>query len=84
MDTLVKPSPVVMSSKAIDVKVTKEELIIYLEDGRTLSAPLEWFPRLRDAGMQELTKWELIGGGIGIHWEELDEDLSVKGLLEVE
>ncbi len=84
MFTLVKSKPVAMSARAIDVKVTKEELTVFLEDGRVVSAPLEWFPRLRNASEIELSEWEFIGGGIGIHWESIDEDISVKGLLEAE
>jgi len=57
MDTLVKPAPVTMSARAIDVKTTNEELIINLEDGRILSVPLEWFPRLSGANRQQLDKW---------------------------
>lgn len=84
MDTLVKSGRFSISARAIDVKVTKEELTVYLEDGRVVSAPLEWFPRLRDAKEADLSNWEFIGGGIGIHWETLDEDISVRGLLESE
>jgi hypothetical protein len=54
---------------------------VLLQDGREVSVPLEWFPRLRDATEEERNSWRLIGGGIGIHWEKLDEDLSVAGLL---
>ncbi|MFH1560422.1 MAG: DUF2442 domain-containing protein [Chloroflexota bacterium] len=57
-------------------------LHVRLADGREISAPLEWFPRLRDAGDKERGNWRLIGEGVGIHWEDLDEDLSVVGLLE--
>lgn len=56
-------------------------LIVELSDQRTLSVPLEWFPRLLHARPEELQNWELIGEGDGIHWPELDEDLSVEGLL---
>ena len=83
MDTLIKQKPVAMSARAIDVKITKEELTVFLEDGRVVSAPLEWFPRLRNASETELSEWEFIGGGtdtLGI----IDEDISVKGLLEAE
>jgi hypothetical protein len=59
-----------------------DTLIVHLEDGRSVSAPLEWFPRLRDASDAERCQWRLVGRGIGIHWEALDEDLSVRGLLE--
>ncbi len=66
---------------ALEVRVNNGMLEVFLTDGRIVSVPLEWFPRLRDAGKEELEHWRLIGGGIGIHWDDLDEDLSVEGLL---
>jgi len=66
---------------ALEVKVNNGMLEVFLTDGRIVSVPLEWFPRLRDAGKEELEHWRLIGGGIGIHWEDLHEDLSIEGLL---
>ena len=68
-------------SLARSVRFTEDMLCVFLQDGREISAPLEWFPRLRDATEEERNDWRLIGGGIGIHWEKLDEDLSVAGLL---
>jgi hypothetical protein len=82
MDFLVKNKPFSVSARAIDIRITKEDLTVFLEDGRIVSVPLEWFPRLRDASETELSEWEIIGGGIGIHWEKIDEDISVRGLLE--
>ena len=67
--------------RAESVEFADEELVVHLVDGRTLRVPLEWFPSLRDATRAQLGKWRLIGQGIGIHWPELDEDLSVRGLL---
>ena len=67
--------------RAESVGFTSGELVVHLEDGRTLRVPLEWFPRLRDASKAKLTRFRLIGGGIGIHWPDLDEDLSIRGLL---
>ena len=64
------------------VSVTNEALTVDLEDGRTISAPLEWYPRLRHGSPAERSKWELIGDGEGVHWPDLDEDISVEGLLE--
>ena len=64
-----------------DVRFTEEMLCVQLLDGREIYAPLEWFPMLRDASEEERNDWRLIGGGVGIHWEKLDEDLSVAGLL---
>jgi len=66
---------------AVDVRVDDERLVIVLSDGRELSVPVEWFPRLRDAESGQRSAWRLIGGGLGIHWPELDEDISVESLL---
>ena len=67
--------------RIIDLSFTSDALKVVLADGREVSAPLEWFPRLRDANEQQRKNWRLIGRGIGIHWEEVDEDISVKSLL---
>ncbi|HEX3247513.1 MAG TPA: DUF2442 domain-containing protein [Chloroflexota bacterium] len=56
-------------------------IVIHLQDGRSLSVPLEWFPRLRDAIPEQRERWEFLGPGIGIHWPDLDEDISVAGLF---
>lgn len=66
---------------ATDVWFDEERLHVQLSDGREISVPLEWFPKLRDATKDQRANWRLIGKGVGIHWEELDEDLSVLGLL---
>lgn len=79
MSTLV----VKVELKIIDLSFTADSLQVILADGREVSAPLEWFPRLRDATEKQRKTWRLIGGGIGIHWEEIDEDISVKSLLTV-
>ena len=63
------------------VKVTAETLIVELTDGRTVSAPVSWYPRLSEGTPAERRRWELIGPGIGIHWPTLDEDISVEALL---
>ena len=77
MSTLVtKPA-----ADAVDVSFTEVSLIVVLADGRQVSAPLEWFPRLRRATAKQRKNWRLIGGGIGIHWEDVDEDISVSSLL---
>jgi len=65
----------------IDVAVTDARLIVTLADGRELSAPLAWFPRLSEATAEQRKKWRLIGRGHGIHWTEVDEDISVASLL---
>ena len=66
---------------AQNVTYTEESIVVQLLDGRTISAPLIWFPRLAKASREQLNNWELLGDGDGIHWPDLDEDLSVKGLL---
>jgi len=68
---------------AVDVSFTTDALRVVLADGRVISAPLEWFRRLRNASDGQRKKWRLIGRGIGIHWEEIDEDISVESLLAV-
>ncbi len=67
--------------RIIDLSFAADALKVILADGREVSAPLEWFPRLRDANEEQRKNWRLIGKGIGIHWEEVDEDISVKSLL---
>lgn len=69
------------SGNAADVWFTSQQLFIRLEDGRELAIPIDWFPRLRDATETQRNNWRLIGGGEGIHWEELDEDILVEELL---
>ncbi len=66
---------------ALDVNCTDDNLRVVLADGREISAPLVWFPRLQKATPEERKDWQLIGGGIGIHWEAVDEDISVESLL---
>ena len=63
------------------VTVTEDTLSVDLSDGRTISVPLTWFPRLLHARSGERNNWRLIGKGHGIHWEDIDEDISVEGLL---
>jgi hypothetical protein len=69
---------------AVDVSCSRDALSVTLSDGRVVSVPLVWFPRLADASHREQSDWELIGGGIGIHWEAIDEDISVTSLLRPE
>ena len=69
------------SPRAEAVTVTDDTLSVDLSDGRTISVPLAWFPRLVHATRKERNNWELIGKGHGIHWENIDEDISVEGLL---
>ena len=67
---------------AEELTVTEDTLSAELADGRTISVPLAWYPRLVHANQQERDAWELVGGGQGIHWPDLDEDLSVEGLIK--
>jgi hypothetical protein len=69
---------------AVDVSCSDDSLIVALDDGRTVSVPLVWFPRLLAATPQQRRDWESIGGGIGMHWEAIDEDISVASLLQPE
>ena len=66
---------------ARQVRVSDEALTVELDDGRTLSVPLGWYPRLWHGSSEERSRWRLIADGRGIHWPELDEDLSLKGFL---
>ena len=66
---------------AENVTVTNDTLSVDLSDGRTISVPIAWYPRLSHAELRERENWKLIGGGHGIHWEDIDEDISVEGLL---
>jgi len=66
---------------ATEVKVTSDRLVVGLRDGRVVSVPLTWHPRLAAATPGERRRWELVGPGIGIHWPALDEDVSVEALL---
>src|SRR5438270_11453260 len=66
---------------ATGVRVSDDALTVDLSDGRTIIAPLVWFHRLLHGTTEERSKWEFNGGGTGIHWPELDEDISVEGLL---
>ena len=67
--------------EAMTIAVTEDTLTAELSDARTISVPLAWHPRLVYATPQERSNWALIGGGQGIHWPDLDEDISIKGLL---
>src|SRR6266849_23143 len=68
-------------ARARHVAVTKDALTIDLSDGRTISVPLEWYPRLLHGTLRERKHWRLIGQGEGIHWPDLDEDIRVEDLL---
>ncbi len=66
---------------AIDLQITDASLVIQLEDGRTLSIPLEWYPRLSHASVVERENWQFLGGGYAIEWPDLDEHIGIEGLL---
>lgn len=67
---------------AVNVTVSDDLLTVELSDGRRISVPVSWYPRLANGSPEERSHWELIGRGTGIHWASLDEDISVEGLLE--
>ena len=74
-------SAVEVEPLAVEVSCTNDSLRVVLADGREVAAPLVWFPRLQKATFKERKNWRLIGGGMGIHWEDVDEDISVESLL---
>lgn len=78
MSTLVVETELALASA---VKVTEDDVILELSDGRTVSAPLAWYPRLLNGTPQERENWRLISRGEGIHWPDLDEDISVENVL---
>ena len=67
--------------RVLDVRCNEHSLTVDLMDGRSISVPLAWYPRLLHASPEQRARWELCGGGYGIHWSEIDEDLSTEGLL---
>lgn len=71
----------VTDERVLDVRCDQASLIVDLMDGRTISAPLAWYPRLLHATAEQRADWEKAGGGYGIHWPQIDEDLSTEGLL---
>ena len=77
------PPTIEFDATAVDVSFGDGMLRVKLADGREIAAPLEYFPRLRDASQQQLDEWQLIGHGYGVQWEALDEHLSVKGLMRL-
>jgi len=73
-----------VNPRASDVRIADDKLAVTLVDGRTLTVPLRWFPRLLNASMDQRSRWHLIGAGEGIRWPDVDEDVSVAGLLRGE
>ena len=78
MSTLTDKSAHILASK---VWFRKDMFYVLLQDGREIGVPLLWFPRLRNASKEQLNDWRLIGNGVGIHWESIDEDISIAALL---
>ena len=76
-------SPSAVGFMIRDVRFTGDKVHMILADGREIFVPLEWYPKLRDASKKERSNWRLIAGGVGVHWKDLDEDLSAEGLLRV-
>jgi len=74
-------SPASETARATDVKVGADTLTVTLRDGRSVSVPIAWYPRLAEGTPTERRQWQLIGPGIGIHWPALDEDTSIEALL---
>ena len=72
----------ISDAMAVEVRFDTELMHVRLLDGREISVPIEWFPKLRDATPKQKKNWRLIGKGIGVHWEDLDEDISVAALLQ--
>lgn len=71
----------IADERVSDVETTDDELRVRLMDGRTIAVPLVWYPRLLHATPQQRKNWTIAGAGYGIHWEDIDEDLSTEGLL---
>ncbi len=76
-------SKVKIDPLATDVNFDDNFLIVTLSDAREIKVPLEWYPKLRNATNEQLKNWRVIGNGVGIHWDKIDEDLSVEGFLAV-
>ena len=74
-------SEVKAGERIIDVRIDETSLSADLADGRTITVPLAWYPRLLHASAEQRANWQIAGGGFGIHWPELDEDLSARGML---
>ena len=74
-------SALAADERVADVRFNDDRIVVDLMDGRTIAAPLAWFPRLLNASPEQRARWERAGAGYGLHWPELDEDLSTEGLL---
>jgi hypothetical protein len=74
-------SPITADERVLDVAFSDDALSVSLRDGRVISVPLVWYPRLLNATPAQRKNWKIAGGGYGIHWPDVDEDLSTEGLL---
>ena len=81
MDSATGDLTISADERVLTVKFTKDALSVALRDGRTIIVPLAWYPRLLDASPAERKNWRVAGGGYGLHWPDIDEDLSTEGLL---
>ena len=78
----ISPSPIdIGHPRAKGISVTEDTLVVELMDGRTLTVPVMWYPRLANGCSTERANWRLIGEGEGVHWPDLDEDISIEGVL---
>ena len=73
--------PILKNIQISDVWFDEDKIYFNLKDGRIIGSPLAWFPRLQNADSNQRQQWRLIGKGTGVHWEEIDEDLSVEGMF---
>ena len=80
----ISTEPPVADTRVRTVALTEHDLVVGLMDGRTISVPLAWYPRLSEGSPDQRAHWEICGGGYGIHWPDLDEDLSIEGMLHGE
>ena len=76
-------SSITIQPLAVDVSCNSDKLQVVLADGREITVPLKWYPRLLEATPRDRNDWQLLGGGLGIHWESLDEDVTVESLLRL-
>lgn len=78
---MISATPTLVTARVSNVTITDDTLTVDLDDGRTISVPIGWYPRLANGTPEERASWEISGAGYGIHWHDLDEDLGVEGLL---
>ena len=81
MISLAPEARIEADARVAGARFANDSLVVDLADGRTISAPLAWFPRLLNASEAQRSNWQVAGGGYGLHWPDLDEDLSTEGLL---